>query len=148
MTTTEPAPLHTENGSAHGNGAANGDRRVRDLVQSAQRDISLLVSKEVELAKAELQDAVKKGAIGGAGFGVAAVLLFFAVMAGVMCFGFGLAAAGLSLWLAFLIVMLVLIAIAAGAAFAGVMSLKKLKAPTSAIEGAKADIAAARPHHA
>ncbi|HVU71361.1 MAG TPA: phage holin family protein [Mycobacteriales bacterium] len=140
VTITDPAP-------PNGTTPLNGERRVRDLVQNAQRDISLLVSKEVELAKAELQDAVKKGAIGGAGFGVAAVLAFFAVMAGVMCFGFGLAAAGLSLWLAFLVVMLVLLAVAGGAAFAGVLSLKKLKAPTSAIEGAKADIAAARPHH-
>lgn len=141
MTTTEPAPAHTANGSV------NGDRSVRDLVQSAQRDLSQLVSKEVELAKSELQDAAKKAAVGGAGFGAAGVFVFFALLAGVMCFGYGLAAAGLSLWLAFLIVMLVFLVLAGAVAFIGVVTLKKLKAPTSAIEGAKADIAAVRPHH-
>lgn len=136
---TEPAPLHTSNG--------NGDRRVRDLVQTAQRDISLLVSKEIELAKVELQAAAKKAAIGGAGFGVAGVFAFFALMAGVLCFGFGLAAAGLSTWTAFGVVALVLLSAAGALAGVGVLSLKKLEAPTSALEGAKADIAAARPHH-
>ena len=145
MTTTEPAPAHTANGSA--NGSLNGDRRVRDLVQSAQRDISLLVSKEVELAKVELQAAAKKAAVGGAGFGVAGVFVFFALMAGVMSFGYGLADAGLSLWAAFVVVTLVLLVVAGGLVAVGVLSLKKVKAPTSAIEGAKADIAAARPHH-
>jgi hypothetical protein len=139
VTTTETTPLHTSNG--------NGDRRMRDLVHSAQRDISLLVSKEIELAKVELQAAAKKAAIGGAGFGVAAVFAFFALMAAVMCFGFGLSAAGLSLWTAFGVVALVLLAVAGVLAAIGMLSLKKLEAPTSAIEGAKADIAAARPHH-
>jgi hypothetical protein len=121
------------------------ERRVRDLVQTAQRDLSLLVRKEVELAKAELASAAQKGAVGGAALAAAGVFLFFAMVAAVMAFGFGLAfEAGFAVWTAFGIVALVLVALAVGAAAVGGLALRKLRAPTSAVAGARADLAAAR----
>jgi hypothetical protein len=119
-------------------------RSVRDLVQVAQRDISLLISKEVELAKAELAAAGKKAAIGGAGLIVAGLVAFFGAIALLMTLGFALNALGLSLWAAFAVVTLVYFILAGAAAALGGINLKNLKPPVSAILGAKADIAAAR----
>jgi hypothetical protein len=120
---------------------------VRDLVSVAQRDISLLISKEIELAKAEFQTAVRRGVIGGAGLGAAALFAFFGAIALILTGGFGINAAGVPLWASFGIVTLVLFVIAGiGAALGGLHLLKiRVDPPTSALEGAKADLAVLRP---
>jgi uncharacterized membrane protein YqjE len=86
--------------------AASGtDQSIGDLVSVAARDISQLVRYELDLAKIELKDDVKRVAIGGAlmaigGFAAALILM-------VLCFAYayGLSAAfSWPLWGSFLVV--------------------------------------------
>jgi hypothetical protein len=63
-----------------------GDQSLGELVAAATRDMSLLVHKEVELAKAELSAEVKRagigaGLLGGAGFIGCFALLLLSVAA-------------------------------------------------------------------
>jgi hypothetical protein len=96
--------------------ASGTDQSIGDLVSVAARDISQLVRYELDLAKIELKNDVKRVGIGGAllvmgGFAAGLMLM-------VLCFAYayGLQAAfGLGLWQAFLCVFgtLLLFAIAA-----------------------------------
>jgi uncharacterized membrane protein YqjE len=96
--------------------ASGTDQSIGDLVSVAARDISQLVRYELDLAKIELKNDVKRIAIGGAllvigGFSACLILM-------VLCFAYayGLQAAfGLGIWQAFLCVFgtLALLAVAA-----------------------------------
>jgi Putative Actinobacterial Holin-X, holin superfamily III len=85
--------------------ASGTDQSIGDLVSVAARDISQLVRYELDLAKIELKNDVKRVAIGGAllvmgGFSACLMLM-------VLCFAYayGLRAAfGLAIWQAFLCV--------------------------------------------
>jgi Putative Actinobacterial Holin-X, holin superfamily III len=121
--------------------ASGTEQSIGDLVSVAARDISQLVRYELDLAKIELKQDVKRVAIGGAlmaigGFAACLILM-------VLCFAFayGLRAAfGLSLWLTFLIVAFTLLLLTAGAMLIGVMLIRKLtglkKTRRSLAEGA------------
>jgi uncharacterized membrane protein YqjE len=115
----EPAVRHTP--------ASGTDQSIGDLVSVAARDISQLVRYELDLAKIELKEDVKRVAIGGAlmaigGFAACLILM-------VLCFAFayGLRAAfGLSLWLTFLIVAFTLLLLTAGAMLIGLQLFRRL----------------------
>lgn len=134
-----PPPLPTPHRST-----PPSEQSVKQLIALAQRDLSLLVSKEVELAKAELTSAAKKAAVGGAGLAVAGVLAFFGTFAGVMAFGFGLAKAGLATWAAFLVAFGALLLLAGLAGLVGLKMLKRAKPPQRTISTVKADVAWAK----
>lgn len=118
---------------------AEGDPTIGRLVADASRDISTLVSKEIELAKSELKVSVQAGGIGIALFAVAG---FVAVLAIIM---FSVALAyfihwddqGLELHWAFLIVFALYLAIAGLLAFVGIKKVKQVKAPEKAIKQGK-----------
>ena len=85
--------------------AADQDQSLGELVATATRDLSLLVHKEIELAKAEISAEVKRagigaGFLGGAGFVGVFTLLFLSVAAAL---GIS-AAADIPVWAGFLIV--------------------------------------------
>lgn len=93
--------------------ASGTDQSIGDLVSVAARDISQLVRYELDLAKIELKNDVKRGAISGALAGIAA----FAgcLMLVVLCFAYayGLQAAfGMAIWQAFLCVWFTLVLLA------------------------------------
>jgi len=81
-----------------------GGQSLGDLVSGAAKDVSQLVRYEISLAKSELKMDAKRIGITAA---IAVVALFVACLLVVLlCFAFayGLAAAGIWLWAAFLIV--------------------------------------------
>ena len=112
------------------------DPTLGKLVMDAQRDISSLVSKEIQLAKSELKISVKHG---GVGIGLFAGAAFIGVLAIIMlsvAFAYFLYwnGEGLDLHWAFLVVFFVYVLIAALLAFIGLRQVKKVKAPERAIE--------------
>ncbi|MEV7429777.1 MULTISPECIES: phage holin family protein [unclassified Nocardioides] len=114
----------------------DGDPTIGRLVADASRDISTLVSKEIQLAKSELKVSVKAG---GIGVGLFAAAGFVAVLAIIML---SVAIAyfihwddkGLELHWAFLIVFGFYLLLAGLLGFVGLKKVKQVRAPEKAIE--------------
>jgi hypothetical protein len=122
-------------------GADVADLPVGDIIKNITDDVKLLVQDQIELAKAELVPAAKNGGTGAGLFGAAGyfgisatILLYFAA-------AFGLVAAGLAVWLAFLIVAAALLLIAGILAGVGYLFVKRVKPPERTI--AQANLATA-----
>jgi hypothetical protein len=115
---------------------APGDPTIGRLVADASRDISTLLSKEIELAKSELKISVKAGGIGVAMFAAAG---FIAVLAVIMlsvaiAYFINWNGKGLSLHWAFLIVFGFYLLVAGLLVFVGVKKVKQVGPPEKAIE--------------
>ena len=106
------------------------------LVHDASRDISTLLSKEIQLAKSELKVSVKAGGLGLAMFAAAGFILVLAVIMLSVAIAYLLHWNGelLDLHWAFLIVFGFYLLVAALLAFIGVKKVKKVRAPEKAIE--------------
>ena len=111
-------------------GPAGSDQSLGDLVAMAAKDVSQLVRYEIELAKTELRADLQRiglaGGLGGLSF------YFVSLMLLLLCFAYayGLIAAGIWAWAAFLIVagtVLVLAALVAGIAYLKVRKLSGLR---------------------
>ncbi|WP_017933290.1 phage holin family protein [Nocardioides sp. Iso805N] len=119
--------------------AATEEPTIGRLVADASRDISTLVSKEIELAKSELKVSLTAGGVGMGLFAGAAFILVLAII----MFSIALAyfinwnGKGLALHWAFLIVFALYVLLAALLGFLGVRSVKKVKAPERAIAQGK-----------
>ena len=119
--------------------STEGDPTLGKLVMDAQRDISSLVSKEIQLAKSELKVSVKHGGVGiglfaGAAFlGLLAIIMLSVAIAYFIHWN----GSGLDLHWAFLIVFALYLLIAGLLAFIGLKQVKKVKAPERAIEQGK-----------
>lgn len=113
---------------------AHNRQSLGQLVASATHDLGALVRGEIQLAKAELQSSAIAAVKGSALFIVAALLVGLAFF--MLCFAaaYGLVAAGLPEWLAFLIVAVLFLLVAAFIAWLGLRSLKKIGPPTLTIE--------------
>ncbi|MGE5290192.1 MAG: phage holin family protein [Micromonosporaceae bacterium] len=105
---------------------STADESLGNLVSAAIRDISQLVKWEIDLAKLEMRDDIKRLAISGGMLGVAGfvgclvlVLLSFAA-------AYGLVAAGLPAWAAFLIVAGAYVLLAGLAVLIGVQKMRRL----------------------
>ncbi|MBC2932434.1 phage holin family protein [Nocardioides sp. zg-1228] len=112
------------------------DPTLGKLVMDAQRDVSTLISKEIQLAKSELKVSVKHG---GVGIGLFAGAAFLAVLAIIMLsvaivYFIHWNGAGLDLQWAFLIVFGFYVLVAAVLAMIGLKQVKQVKAPERAIE--------------
>ena len=109
------------------------DLAVGDIIKNITDDVKLLVQDQVELAKAELTPAAKKG---GTGLGLFGVAGYFALSASILLYfaaAFGLVAAGLAAWLAFLIVAGALLLIAGILGGIGYLVVRKIKGPDRTI---------------
>jgi uncharacterized membrane protein YqjE len=82
--------------------ADGSNKSIGDLVSIAARDVSQLVRYELDLAKLELKEDVKRIAIGGALFVVGGFVACLILI--MLCFAlaYGLNAAGVWLWLSFI----------------------------------------------
>ena len=115
------------------------DPTIGRLVTDASRDISTLISKEIQLAKSELKVSVKAGGIGvglfaAAGFlGVLAVIMLSVAIAYFIHWN----GSGLSLHWAFLIVFGAYVALAGLQVLIGVKKVKQVRAPEKAISQGK-----------
>ena len=117
------------------------DQAVGDIIKSISDDVKTLVRDEVELAKAELIPAAKNAGVGAGLFGAAG---YFGINAATLLYvtaALGLYAAGLPLWLSFLIVSVALLLIAGVLALVGLSKVKKVKAPERAIKQANQSVA-------
>ena len=127
MTTEQPPVVATD------------EPTIGKLVADASRDISTLISKEIQLAKTELKVSLTAGGIGMGLFAAAAFILVLAVI----MFSVALAyfihwnGKGLDLQWAFLIVFGVYVLIAGLLALIGVKSVKRVRAPERAIAQGK-----------
>ena len=112
------------------------DPTLGKLVMDAQRDISSLVSKEIQLAKSELKVSVKHGGVGVGLFAGAAFIALLAIIMLSVAFAYFLNwnGDGLDLHWAFLVVFVVYVLIAALLAYIGLRQVKQVKAPERAIE--------------
>ncbi len=111
-------------------GSAGSDQSLGDLVALAAKDISQLVRYEIELAKSELRADLQRiglaGALGGFSFYFGCLVLLLLCFA----YAYGLIAAGIWAWAAFLIVagtVLLLAALVAGIAYLKVRRLSGLR---------------------
>ena len=106
-----------------------GERTIGQLVAAASQDLSTIVRSEVALAKAELKADLTAAAVGGAMFVVAGVVAFLALILLLIAAAYGLVAAGLAPWLAFLIVAVVLLVITGVLALVGKSRISRAGPP-------------------
>jgi hypothetical protein len=113
------------------------DPTIGALVIDASRDISTLISKEIQLAKSELKVSVRHG---GTGIGLFAGAAFLAVLAIIMlsvAIAYFLHMTGLDLAWCFLIVFGAYLLLAALLGYIGFRQVKQVKAPERAITQGK-----------
>jgi hypothetical protein len=119
--------------------ARDTDPTIGRLVTDASRDISTLISKEIQLAKSELTVSVKAG---GIGVGLFAAAGFLAVLAVIMlsvaiAYLINWNGEGLALHWAFLIVFVFYLLLAGLLGFIGFKKIKKVGPPEKAIAQGK-----------
>ena len=122
--------------------AGQTERTLGQLVADASRDLSTIVRSEVALAKAELKKDVVAGATGAAMFLVAGVLALLALVLLLIAAAYGLVAAGLAPWLAFLIVAGALLLICAVLVLVGRSRLSKVGPPKRTVRTSKQTVEA------
>ena len=115
------------------------DPTIGRLVTDASRDISSLISKEIQLAKSELKVSVKAG---GLGVGLFAAAGFLAVLAVIMlsvaiAYLIHWNGSGLDLHWSFLIVFGFYLLLAGLLVFVGVKKVKQVRGPDKAIAQGK-----------
>ena len=109
------------------------DLAVGDIIKNITNDAKLLVQDQIELAKTELVPAAKNGGTGAGLFGAAG---YFGISASILLYfaaAFGLVAAGLAAWLAFLIVAAALLLTAGILAGIGYLFIKRVRPPERTI---------------
>ena len=117
------------------------DLPVGEIIKNITNDVKLLVQDQIELAKVELIPAAKNGGTGAGLFGAAG---YFALSATILLYvaaAFGLVAAGLAPWLAFLIVGAALLLIAAILAGIGYVFVRRVRGPERTIAQANQTVA-------
>lgn len=121
--------------------ARSSQPSLGELAASASRDLSVLVSQEVQLAKTELSVVAKRAGIGAGALAAAAFLGLFALIFLSITLAFAIRGLGLPLGVGFLIVGLLYLIGAGIAALVGKKNLSKVSAPQRTIKTIKDDIA-------
>ena len=121
-----------------GNGSVE-DKSLGDLVTQVSENASTLVREEIELAKAEIEQKVRRLAMGAAVGAAAGFFLFFTLVFLLESLAWGLNDAFDSLWLGFLVTAGILLVLAGIAGFVTSRLFKAGAPPTPdlAIEEAK-----------
>jgi hypothetical protein len=124
------------------------ERTLGQLVADATNDMSSIARSEIALAKAEITADAKQAGKGAGMFAGAGVMGFLGVV--LLLFGvvYGLVAAGLPVWLSFLIVAVVLFVVAGILALVGKKAVNKVQGkPERTIVTTQETIAAIKPNH-
>ncbi len=140
----QPAPASATATSLTKPGA--GKQSVGQLVSEVSDQVSNLVQSEIELAKLELRSTVKNAGTGAGMFIGAVVVLFFSLTFGFIALAEGIAALGLSRWLAFLIVFAFQLIVVGALVFLGIKKIKRVKAPERTITTSKETVAYLKNH--
>ncbi len=122
-------------------GTPIAEQTLGQLVATASKDLSVLVHKEIELAKAELSVQVKHAGIGAGLLGGAGFLGIFALAFLSTALAFGLAGLGLPLGIGFLIVGVLYLLGAGIFALIGKRNLSKVGPPERTVQTVKDDLA-------
>ncbi|GGZ13294.1 transporter [Streptomyces inusitatus] len=128
---------------------SSAERSIGQLVASATAEMSALVHDEIALAKAELRQDVKRGAIGSLAIVVAGVLALFSLPVFSFAAAYGIHNLGLGLAWSFLIVGGAFVVLAVVLALLSISKFKKVKPPERSIASAKETAAVlqnAKPH--
>ncbi|MER7665547.1 MULTISPECIES: phage holin family protein [unclassified Streptomyces] len=128
---------------------SSAERSLGQLVASATAEMSALVHDEIALAKAELRQDVKRGAVGGAAISVAGVFALFSLPVFSFAAAYGIHNWGLGLAWCFLIVGGAFLLLAGILALLAVTKFKKVKPPEKSIASAKqtaAVLQSVKPH--
>jgi signal transduction histidine kinase len=112
-------------------GRPPADPSLGQMVSSVTSNVSSLVRLEIELAKSEIQQQVKAGAVGGGLAAVAGFLVLLAIIMLSIAAALGLATV-VPGWAAFLIVAGAYLLVAAVLVLVGVRRFKKIKGPKRA----------------
>jgi len=106
--------------------ASGADQSIGDLVSVAARDISQLVRYELDLAKLELKDDVKRAGIGAALMAIGGFVACMVLVVLCFAFAYGLNTLGIWLWASFLIVAGTLVLLTGIAMLVGVMLMRRM----------------------
>ncbi len=121
------------------------ERTLGQLVAQATQDMTEIMRAEMALAKAEIKVDVRNGAVAGGMFGAAAYIVVLSTILFSIAAGYGLVAAGLAPWLAFLILGGAYVVLAAALALIGKSRVSKVGPPERAIRSARQTLAAVKP---
>ena len=102
------------------------DQSIGSLVSLAISDVSKLFKAELDLAKIELKDDLRRVGIGGALLGIAAFVGCLILVLPCFAYAYGLIAAGIWAWAAFLIVAGTCVLLAALAVLIGYLKFRKI----------------------
>jgi hypothetical protein len=124
------------------------ERTLGQLVADATNDMSSIARSEIALAKAEITADAKQAGKGAGMFAGAGVMGFLGLVLLLFAVVYGLVAAGLSVWLSFLIVAVVLFVVAGILALVGKKAVSKVQGkPERTIVTTQETIAAIKPNH-
>jgi len=124
------------------------ERTLGQLVADATQDMSTIVRSEITLAKTEITADAKQAGKGAGMFAGAGVMGFLGVVLLLFAAVYGLVAAGLPIWLSFLIVAVLLFVVAGILGLVGKKTVSKVKGkPERTIVTTQETIAAIKPNH-
>jgi hypothetical protein len=113
-----------------GDGAPIDEQSLGELVATATRDLSVLLHQEIELAKSELAEQAKRGAIGAGLLSGAGVLALLGLLMACFSASFAIAERGdLPIWSGFLIVAGFFVVVGGLLGFIGVRAFSSLSGP-------------------
>jgi hypothetical protein len=113
-----------------GDGTPVAEQSIGELVATATRDMSLLIHKEIELAKTELAQQASKAGVGAGMLGGAGFLAFFALVLASFAGAFGFATGlNIAIWAGFLCMAGVYAVLAAILGVLGVGRVKSVGPP-------------------
>ncbi|MFC6932566.1 phage holin family protein [Actinomadura yumaensis] len=117
-----------------------GEKSLGELVALASSNVSNLVRAEIDLAKLELKDDAKKAALGSVMFGIAGLIGGLIVILLSIAAAYGLVAAGIWHWAAFLIVAGAYLLLAVALIGIGYWRIKKIDGAKRTRKTLKADL--------
>ena len=124
--------------------AEGNDRSVGDLVSEAIKDLTQLVRYETDLARAELRADARRLGLSGALLAIAAFAGFMVLVMLCFAYAFGLVAAGVPAWEAFLIVAVTLVGFAAICAWIIYFKVQRMTRLSKTVASVQGDIALLR----
>ncbi|NBY14900.1 MAG: phage holin family protein [Actinobacteria bacterium] len=111
----------------------NNKASLGEMIESIVSDFTTLIRGHIELAKSEVLESFRNGLQSSAFFLITFGLANFAVTLLLVAAGFGLVAAGLPAWAAFLILGLVILLLAVASLWFAIRRFKQIRGPVKTI---------------
>ena len=144
MTAPTTTPTSVKAGERSSVTSAGSEKSLGELVATATKDLSLLVSQEVALAKAELKKEVAHAGKGAGMLGGAGVMGLFALIFLSIALAYAISWFGIGLGWGFFIVGMLYLVVAAVLGLLGKKQLSKVGPPEKTIATVKDDVAWAK----